>query len=204
MHVVWRAIVNSKISIVVPVYKTEQYLRQCVASICEQTYANLEIILVDDGSPDNCGAICDKLATQDKRIKVIHKTNGGLSDARNAGLQAVTGDLVGFVDSDDTIEKIMYAEMLAYMEANQLDIVCCDAYIVRGKSKKVRARYEENKLFEGKFVLREILNGDLDNGVWNKVFKREMISDTKFPVGRVFEDIATTYKFFVKAKKLDI
>ena len=103
------------ISVIVPVYKVEQYLRKCVDSIRSQTYNNLEILLVDDGSPDNCSALCDQLALEDDRIKVIHKVNGGLSSARNAGLAAMTGEYVGFVDSDDWIDPQMYETLLTQM-----------------------------------------------------------------------------------------
>ena len=100
------------ISVIVPVYKVEPYLDKCVRSIVEQTYQNLEIILVDDGSPDNCGAICDAWAEKDSRIKVIHKENGGLSDARNAGMDVATGQWIAFVDSDDWIAEEMYESLL--------------------------------------------------------------------------------------------
>ena len=103
---------NEKISVVIPVYKVEKYLKKCIDSVRNQTYENLEIILVDDGSPDNCGKMCDDLAKEDTRIKVIHKTNGGLSDARNAGIDMAEGDYLAFVDSDDWIENTMYEEML--------------------------------------------------------------------------------------------
>lgn len=106
---------DKKISVIVPIYKVERYLKQCVDSIIAQTYYNLEIILVDDGSPDNCGAICDEYVEKDPRIKVIHKENGGLSDARNAGLDIMTGEYVGFVDSDDWIEPDMYEKLLENM-----------------------------------------------------------------------------------------
>lgn len=98
---------NPLISVIVPIYKVEKYLQKCVQSIINQTYKNLEIILVDDGSPDNCGIICDKLAERDDRIRVIHKKNGGLSSARNAGIEIANGEYIGFVDSDDYIEEFL-------------------------------------------------------------------------------------------------
>ena len=107
---------DSCISIIVPIYNVEQYLRECVDSILAQSYQNLEIILVDDGSPDRCGAICDEYAAADPRIKVIHKVNGGLSDARNAGLEVATGDYIGFVDSDDWIAPDMFSYLLKGLE----------------------------------------------------------------------------------------
>lgn len=108
-----------------PIYKVEDYLRKCVDSIVNQTYINLEIILVDDGSPDSCPQICDELAKTDDRIKVVHKENGGLSDARNAGMDVSTGDYIGFVDSDDYIDEDMYEILVNALEENDADIACC-------------------------------------------------------------------------------
>ena len=119
-----------KISVIVPVYKVEPYLRKCLDSIVNQTYRNLEIILVDDGSPDNCGAICDEYAAGDGRIRVIHQENGGVSSARNAGLSAVTGEWVGWVDSDDWIEPDMYEYLLKNALEQNADIAVCSHYEV--------------------------------------------------------------------------
>lgn len=115
-----------KISIIVPVYKAEKYLADCVHSILNQTYKSLEIILVDDGSPDSCPAICDHFAEKDPRVRVIHKTNGGVSTARNAGLDAATGDYVAFVDSDDYIDASMYENMMSIIRTYSCDVVMCD------------------------------------------------------------------------------
>ena len=112
------------VSVIVPVYKVAAYLPRCVDSILAQTWRNLEIILVDDGSPDECGSICDVYAEKDPRIRVIHKENGGLSSARNAGLDTASGEYIGFVDSDDWIEPEMYARMLALMEKYDAKMVC--------------------------------------------------------------------------------
>ena len=113
---------NETISVIVPVYKVEPYLRECVDSIINQTYQNLEIILVDDGSPDNCGAICDEYAAKDSRVRVIHKENGGVSSARNAGIEAATGSYIGFVDSDDWIEPDMYENLLESLQRENAEI----------------------------------------------------------------------------------
>jgi len=113
------------ISVIVPVYRTEKYLRRCVDSILSQTYQNLEILLVDDGSPDGCGALCDAMAREDSRIRVLHKENGGLSSARNAGLDAMTGTYVGFVDSDDWIEPEMYEILLRILLTNRAGMAAC-------------------------------------------------------------------------------
>ena len=113
------------ISIIVPIYKVEDYLDRCIQSILNQSYKNIEIILVDDGSPDRCGSICDAYALTDSRVKVIHKENGGLSDARNAGLEVVNGSLIGFVDSDDLIHPRMYELMLNALTSTHSDISIC-------------------------------------------------------------------------------
>ena len=117
---------TSTISIIVPVYKVEPYLRKCVDSILAQTYKNLEIILVDDGSPDNCPALCAQYAKEDPRVRVIHKENGGVSTARNAGLDAATGEYVTFVDSDDWIDPDMYVSMMTRIREYGCDAVLCD------------------------------------------------------------------------------
>lgn len=118
------------ISVIVPIYNVERYINKCIDSIIHQSYKNLEIILVDDGSPDKCGEIIDEYSRIDKRIHVIHKSNGGLSSARNAGLDIASGDFIGFVDSDDWIEPTMYEEMLSFMEKEQLDLVECGINLV--------------------------------------------------------------------------
>ena len=117
---------NPLISVIVPVYKVEKYLHRCVDSILVQTYTNLEIILVDDGSPDRCGAICDEYAAKDSRIRVIHQENGGLSAARNAGLDVCSGEYIAFVDSDDWLDPEMYAVMMAQVREYGCDVVMCD------------------------------------------------------------------------------
>ena len=113
------------ISVIVPIYRVEEYLNQCIESIVNQTYQNLQIILVDDGSPDRCGEMCEEWARRDKRIEVLHKKNGGLSDARNAGLAIATGDCIAFVDSDDWIEPTMYEAMLSVLAKENADLVAC-------------------------------------------------------------------------------
>ena len=136
-----------RLSVIVPVYKVEKYIHNCVDSILKQTFSDFEVILVDDGSPDRCGEICDSYATLDKRIKVIHQSNGGLSAARNKGIEIARGEIIGFVDSDDEISADMYEKMLQYLDDNQLDIVCADTYSVKNEKKTFRPRYPEDKLF---------------------------------------------------------
>ena len=118
------------ISIIIPVYKVEKYLKRCVDSVIGQTYPNLQIILVDDGSPDNCPQICDEYAAQDKRIEVIHQANAGVSNARNNGLKVAKGDYILFIDSDDYIAPDMCEKMLAFAQQTQADIVVCDSLML--------------------------------------------------------------------------
>lgn len=191
-----------RLSIIVPVYKVELYIHKCVESILNQTYTDFELILVDDGSPDSCGKICDEYAKKDSRIRVIHKENGGQSSARNRGLDIATGDLIGFVDSDDDIESDMYQQMVDFLDAENLDIVCCDTYLVRGERKKVRLLYPENKVFIDSDGVCENLKGHIDNAVWNKVYKREIFRDLRFTEGIVFEDVRLIYQLFNKASRV--
>src|SRR5699024_3764138 len=118
------------ISIIIPIYGVEKYIDRCVNSVVNQTYRNLEIILVDDGSPDNCPSICDEWAKKDRRIKVIHKKNGGLSDARNVGMNSATGELIGFIDSDDWVCEEMYQLLYENMKQNDSDISACGVKMV--------------------------------------------------------------------------
>ena len=124
------------ISVIIPVYKVEKYIERCITSVKKQSYFNIEIILVDDGSPDNCGIICDKYAETDSRIKVIHKKNGGLSDARNAGLDIATGQYICFIDSDDYIEKDTLKDMYNNIVMTRADITICNYYTVDSEGNK--------------------------------------------------------------------
>lgn len=191
-----------RLSIIVPVYKVEQYIHKCVDSILNQTFTDFELILVDDGSPDNCGKICDEYVQKDRRVRVIHKENGGLSDARNFGIDAAKGTIIGFVDSDDDIDLDMYKSMIDYLDDNNLDVVCADTYVIRNNKRKFSPRYSENKVFTKKEGTTAILNGSLDNAAWNKIYKRCVIGDVRYPKGRVYEDVATTYKFLFAAKRI--
>lgn len=189
----------ARLSIVVPVYKAEKYIDGCIQSILNQTYKDFILILVNDGTPDNSGVICDKYASLDDRVRVIHKENGGQSSARNAGLDMVDTELVTFVDSDDEIDVTMYEKMIGFFDKNNLDIVCCDTYLVRGRTKKFRPIYDEDKLFFARKALEEVLSGHIDNAVWNKIYKASLFDDIRFPVGRIYEDVATVYRIFSKA-----
>ena len=140
---------NIKISVIIPVYNVQKYLKECVYSVINQTYKNIEIILVDDGSPDNCPQMCDELAEMDDRIKVIHKMNGGLSDARNAGMKVVTGDYFVFLDSDDYWTDLNFFETVVSEKLQEDTDVLIFGYT---KDKELLNSYERNIIFESKFL----------------------------------------------------
>ena len=148
---------NPLISIIVPIYNVEVYIRNCVDSILGQSYENIEIILVDDGSPDNCGDICDEYGSKDKRIKVIHKKNGGLSSARNAGIDIATGDYLGFIDSDDWIESDMYESLYTALTSHKADISVCGRYIVEGSRITTISDSEKAEVFTRSEALSELV-----------------------------------------------
>lgn len=188
------------LSIIVPIYKVEPYLRQCIDSIVLQTYRNLEIILVDDGSPDNCPAICDEYEKTDKRIRVIHKENGGLSDARNAGLDIATGDLIGFVDSDDWLAPDMYEELMQTLLETHADIAICGYIESTGKRELAKKSLAgQRKTYTVEEAFRELLlSGEIMQVMWNKLYRRNLFDDIRFPKGETFEDGAVFFKLFGK------
>lgn len=181
------------ISVIVPVYKVEPYLQKCVDSILNQTHRNLEIILVDDGSPDNCGKICDDYAVKDSRVKVIHKPNGGLSDARNAGMDIMTGQYVGFVDSDDWIEPFMYERLLELIHQFDADIAfggVSDDLELDGRISTTKvSSYGETPFSESPIeAMRRYFHGSWS--AWDKLYKADIFSGLRYPVGEINEDEA--------------
>ena len=139
----------SLVSIIIPIYNVENYLEQCIISVVHQTYKNLEIILVNDGSPDNSGKICDDFALMNKRIKVIHKMNGGLSSARNAGIDIAKGEYLGFVDSDDTIEPFMYEKLMTAIKRDWTDLaVCAINYVFENGKKLTKTNLGKDTIFD--------------------------------------------------------
>lgn len=190
-----------KISIIVPVYNVERYIERCVESICQQTYTNTEIILVDDGSTDSSGKICDELAVKDPRIRVIHQQNSGLSAARNAGLAVAKGEYIAFVDSDDYIAQEMYSVMIENMEKYDLDIIGCTSF--RDKGGKISGKDGDGaiRIMEHDEMI-ELALDDYDVAAWDKVYKKCIWNGLRFLPGRLFEDSAVSYLYFDKAKKV--
>ena len=195
---------SSAVSVIIPIYNVENYLNRCVESIVNQTYKNMEIILIDDGSPDNCPKMCDEWAIIDSRIKAIHKKNGGLSDARNAGMEIAAGEYISFIDSDDYISQDFFETLLLVMEKENSDIVECS--VVKFYEDD---RFEEfsDDLAVTTFETESALSGLIAENpfhqhVWNKIYKADCVNDILFPVGKLNEDEFWTYQVFGKAKKV--
>lgn len=198
------------VTVIVPVFKVEPYIRKCIESITAQTYTNLEIILVDDGSPDSCGSICDAYAETDSRITVIHKRNGGLSDARNAGLECMHGAYVAFVDSDDYVAPEYIERLYAALKENRADVsVCAEAFV---------GERPDGSTFPMKRLLRDfigtinmtneealscMLRQDFfDASAWAKLYRSDFFNDVRFPVGYAYEDIGTTHRLLLKSQNV--
>jgi glycosyltransferase involved in cell wall biosynthesis len=197
-----------KISVIVPIYKIEMYLHQCIDSILAQSYSNLEIILVDDGSPDNCGKICDDYAEKDNRIKVIHKENGGVSSARNAGLDIATGDYISFVDGDDYVNNNMMEILLDNIISNDTDLVICNYNNVRAGNKIIPNKPYENMLFENikkkkKLFIYYCYEAAVIYGPWNKLYRRELCG--RFDIEVFYgEDRLFVYDYLSRCKKISV
>ena len=189
------------ISIIVPIYNVEPYLRRCVDSLLRQSYEDFELILVDDGSPDNCGNICDEYAAEDSRVRVVHKPNGGLSDARNAGLEIAQGEYIAFVDSDDWIAKDYLARLLAALLETDADICECDVFRTSGE--ETSSEQGTPAVYKTIEALEQLIHdGVFRQHVWNKLYRREIIADILFPKGKTNEDEFWTYQVFGNAKKV--
>ncbi|OKL36559.1 glycosyltransferase family 2 protein [Domibacillus mangrovi] len=189
----------AKVSVVVPIYKVEKYIHRCVDSILNQTYTNIEIILVDDGSPDNCGRIADQYKERDSRVTVIHQTNGGLSDARNQGMTYVTGEFTMFVDSDDWLEKNMIENMVNSSFKYKADVVQTAFYYAYDDKSFLDNRYYSQRndpvTLDNKRLMYElVVNDKVKNFAWGKLYKTKLIKDIPFEKGVLFEDVFWAYK----------
>ncbi|WP_295363468.1 glycosyltransferase family 2 protein [uncultured Succinivibrio sp.] len=189
------------ISVIVPIYKVEKYLGKCIESIIRQSYSNLEIILVDDGSPDRCGAICDEYARKDSRIKVIHQDNMGLSVARNTGLNIATGEYITFVDSDDWIDQNFIKLLLKSMLKSNAQIAVTSLLNVYedGTTKSNTLILSEIRLSKTEGLACYLFNGYLTPCACGKLWKKNLWEGIRFPEGKLFEDQFTTYKVLEKA-----
>lgn len=197
---------NSKISVIIPVYNVEKYLKQCLDSVISQSYSNLEIILINDGSNDSSLSICREYEIIDERVVVINKKNGGLSDARNVGLDIATGNYIFFLDSDDFLDKKLLELLINQFSLFDIDIAMCSftsftdgtsdaklpinkkckSHIYRNKDESLKALYSKKN--------------NINNVVWNKLYKKNLFDTIRFPVGKINEDMFTTYKLLFEAK----
>lgn len=194
------------ISVIVPVYNVKNYLHRCIDSIINQTYANLEIILIDDGSTDGSGQICDSYQSMDKRIKVYHKKNGGLSSARNLGLNKAVGEFVGFVDSDDYIKEDMYESLHNQME-DYVDIVCCGTVLLfpaaMCRKPELYGKAQKSVIYSNYEAVKELLLlKNLDFSSCNKLYRRELFQGVRFPERKICEDYPVIYELMKKSRNI--
>ena len=194
-------IMSALISVIIPIYKVETYLDECIASVVSQTYRNLEIILVDDGSPDNCPRMCDEWANMDNRVRVIHKTNGGLSDARNAGIDVAKGEYIAFVDSDDYIKPDMIEMLYAALGKEGADIAACGILSCEGK--KETAWGCSSFVGNSEQILAMLYNdASYPVAAWNKLYRRSCWNELRFPLDKTCEDAFTTYLLIHNANRI--
>ena len=193
------------LSVIIPVYNVEEYLTKCVDSILDQTYQNLEVILVNDGSRDNSGSICDLLAQKDSRVRVIHKENGGLSSARNAGMDAAAGEYITFVDSDDWLETDAYEHLMGLLEKYRVKLVCGGNYDVDGGTGKKTLGLtpaKEEVITTEEMVARMFRWQGCDSSACDKIYHRTLLEGFRYPEGKVCEDVAVTYKIVLSTDRV--
>ena len=192
------------ISVIVPIYKVEKYLHRCIDSIRNQEYKNLEILLVDDGSPDNCGLICDKYAKKDKRIKVIHKKNGGLSDARNSALDVMNGEYVTFVDSDDYVTDMYIYNLYNALRDSDVRMAVSGFENVFEEHRNLQGEtYKEILVYSAEECLMKMFYQEgMETTAWGKLYHRSLFEDIRYPLSKLYEDISVTYKLICKCEKI--
>ena len=193
------------VSIIIPVYKVEKYLGRCINSAVNQTYHNLEIIVVDDGSPDRCPQLCDEWAAKDSRIRVVHKNNGGLSSARNAGLDICQGEYLCFIDSDDWASNDMVEVLLKCCQTNQAKLAICGRYDVYEEQgiQTIGKNLCQDKVMDPKTAVSQMLTGkEFDCSAWGKLYHRSLWQDFRFPFRRIYEDVAILYKVVLAADRV--
>ena len=191
------------VSVVIPIYNVEKYLDNCVASVCNQTYQNLDIILVDDGSPDHCPEMCEEYARNDTRIRVVHKQNGGLSDARNCGIKAAKGKYITCIDSDDYVSKDFVEYLYRLLKGANADISICD--FVKTKSlneNRIFTSEEKIELSPDQAIQEMLYAKTFTTSAWGKLYRAELFHGITYPLGKYSEDMYTTYKLLEKANKV--
>lgn len=193
------------VSVIIPVYQVEDYLNQCLDSVINQTYSNLEIIIVDDGSTDNCPALCDEWSEKDNRIRVIHKENGGLSDARNKGMQLATGEYIAFVDSDDWIASEMFERLLQAIQKDDSDIAACAVEMVWDNGEKELLTVNTNCVLNHYEAQEALLDETLlKQPVWYKLYRHDAIRHIMFEVGKTHEDVFWSYQAIGNANRVSL
>lgn len=191
------------LSVIIPIYNVEMYLDRCMESIVNQSYKNLEIIMVDDGSPDNCSSKCDEWAKKDRRIRVIHKSNGGLSDARNKGIEIAKGDYLAFVDSDDFIDNKMFSVLVEALERTKSQISTCGRYLYDNGKMNQAFVLPEEKVLSKKEALSELLSaGMINEASWDKIYCRDLFEGIEFPKGEINEDMPVMPYLIEKAERI--
>lgn len=193
---------DRKVSIIVPVYNVAQYLCDCVESLLSQTYQNIEIILVDDGSTDQSGTICDQFQQRDSRVRVIHKENGGLSSARNAGIEIAAGDYFSFVDSDDWISRYMIERLLTAAVQANAEIAVCGFFQVEEDAIVPDSMDRPVEILTAEQALEKLICCEIQDYAWNKLYARKLFSQVRYPVGRNYEDMFTTYRLFLSSSQV--
>ena len=194
---------NPLVSVIVPIYNVEEYLKECVDSILNQTYRNLDVILVDDESPDECGKICDEYKSIDERVSVIHKKNGGLSDARNAGMKIAKGDYVTFVDSDDYISKNFIKNLVKAIYKYNADIAISNMERTSKRGENNEGKINNIKEFNSEEALVAMLYGNpFGTSAWGKLFKIKFFDNIEYPYGKFSEDLFTIYKTILQINKV--
>lgn len=191
------------VSIIIPIYNVEKYLRECVDSVIGQTYRNLQIILVDDGSTDSCGQICDAYSSRDARVVVVHKDNGGLSDARNAGVPLAAGEFTLYLDSDDYLEPNAVEILIASQKNTGADIVLGNFYYTYPDHEKAATAWQKSDMtLDNKQAMEALIDGRIETFAWGKLIRREIALAHLFPKGKVFEDHYWTHFIFADAAKV--
>ncbi|MCF2639879.1 glycosyltransferase family 2 protein [Fusobacterium varium] len=190
-------------TVIIPVYNVEKYIAKCLESVLKQTYKNIEIVIIDDGTKDSSGMICDDYAKKDFRIKVIHQKNQGLSGARNTGLKIATGDYITFLDSDDFIDEKMLEEMLLALKKNNADIVECGTIYCNEDETFIRENTkDELRVYKNEYQIKELVFlGNITTTSWGKLYKKKLFKNFEFPLGKYHEDTFTTYKLLHLSSK---
>lgn len=201
---------NSLVSVIIPVFNVKPYLVEALDSVVRQSYENLEIIIVDDGSTDGSAEICDGYAEKDERVRLVHQTNQGLSAARNTGLDMMSGDVVAFLDSDDAYHHGYVKAMMAGMMDEQSDVVICrfsvhdtTGNMSSAQQKEIRPSINHG-IYDRNDALRSLADGTINTGVWNKLYKSELWRSIRFPKGHLYEDRDTTFRILAECKKVSV